>query len=79
MWGFQDDKLKNKVRMNIDNNKSKYDGMKNVDNKINKNIIHENMLTMQFVISIPHKLIPIIQKYNALCILDLDFELLLKS
>ena len=24
----------------------------------------------------PHQLIPVIQKYNALCVLDLDFELL---
>ena len=33
MWELEDDKLKDKVRTYIDNNKSKYDSMKNDDNK----------------------------------------------
>ena len=44
MREFKDDKLKDKVRKYIDNNKSKYDDMKNVDNESAKNMIHENMI-----------------------------------
>ena len=43
MWEFENDKLQDKVRMYIDNSKSKYDSMKNVDNEKAKNIIHEKM------------------------------------
>ena len=43
MWEFEDDKLKDKVMTYIDNNKNKYNSMKNIDNKKAKNIMHENM------------------------------------
>ena len=43
MWEYEDDTLKDKVKICIDNNKSKYDSMKNDNNKKAKNIIHENM------------------------------------
>ena len=43
MWEFEDNKLNDKVRTYIDNNKSKYDAMKNSDIKQTKNTIHENM------------------------------------
>ena len=40
---------------------------------------HEQMCFNNVVCNFkPHKVIPIVQKYNALCILDLDFELLKK-
>ena len=43
MWEFNDDKLKDKDRTYIDNNKSKYDAMKDVENEQTKDIIYKNM------------------------------------